>query len=120
MRGLFPFRARGPSRIMVAGSFVTVSSSNPTVLRGLGFTVVRASQGVYTVTLQDAVNSVDSLVASAHPKTEGTELFVSGDIDALTTSVFKLHVTDDGGTAQDDAGTLVSFQAVCRIGNYDA
>lgn len=131
MRGLFPFRIRGPSRVMVAGSFVTVNGSSPTSVRGVGFTVAWVAEGRWTVTLQEAVNAIDSITLGVAPETlfgagtqELIEVYVDQDsIDTDSFEIVQLRNTDTSGAAsalQDDPGSMISFQAVCRIGNHNA
>lgn len=123
LSGAFPSKHVGPGRKVIAGAFVTVGSANPTVVTGRGFTVVRDGAGIYTVTLRQTPNAIDSIVASAAPKTLATAMLPQEDIDARTTSAFTLHLmsTAASDTADfavaDDAGSRVSFIVVVRDTN---
>ena len=131
MRGLFPFLFRGPKRVMVAGMFTTVNNASPTAVRGAGFTVAWVAEGRWTVTLQEPINAFDSIVVSVAPETlfgAGTqELFeVYVDQDSIDTDSFEIvqvRNTNTSGAAsalQDDPGSMISFIAVCRIGNHNS
>lgn len=120
MRGLYPIKARGPARALVAGSFITVGSGNPSSLRGQGFTVTREAQGRYTVDYDDPVVAWDSVVVTVAPETVATELVAIVDEDTIDTDSFEIRVSDLSGNLQDDAGSRVSFIAVARLGNHNA
>ena len=131
MRGLYPLRHRGPSRCVVAGMFTTVNGASPTAVRGVGFTVAWVAEGRWTVTLQEPVNAFDSIVVSVAAETlfgagsqELIEVYVDQDsIDTDSFEIVQMRNTDTSGAAsalQDDPGSMISFIAVCRIGNHNA
>lgn len=117
--GGFPLTMQGPGRVLIAGSFVTVGSGNPSTAtrRGRGYTVVRTAAGRYTVTLNNAVVAFDSIVATVAPETAGTALVATIDEDSITTSVFEIRVENLSDALTDDAGSRVNFMAVARTTN---
>lgn len=131
MFGLFPLRFRGPSRVIVAGMFTTLNDASPTAKRGKGFTVAWVAEGRWTVTLDKPVNAFDAILVSVAPETvfgAGTQelIEVYVDQDSITTQAFEIvqmRNSDTSGAASalaDDPGSMISFMAVCRVGNYDA
>ena len=131
MFGLFPLRHRGPGRAIVAGMFTTVNGASPTAVRGQGFTVAWVAEGRWTVTLDKPVNAFDAILVSVAAETlfgagtqELIEVYVDQDsIDTDSFEIVQLRNTDTSGAAsalQDDPGSMISFLAVCRIGNHNA
>lgn len=127
MQGLYPLRHRGPARALVAGSFVTANGAAPTGVRGQGFTVARAGEGRWTVTLSEPVEAFDSIIASVAAEDLTQELYsVFVDEDSITTQAFEIRLlinADTSGAASaldDEPGARISFQAVVRLGNYAA
>lgn len=104
----------GPGRHLIAGSFITVGSGDPTSRKGNGFTVTRSGAGEYTLTLRDAAQAIDSIILGIGPKTIATELVVTYDVDGVTTTVVPIKVANLSGTLADDAGSEVSFLIVTR------
>lgn len=125
--GLFPLKIVGPTRVMIAGSFVTVDGSDPTTVYGNGFTVARTAEGIWTVTLDTGTSVVqfDSIVCFPFMETETLELAhcwgLQDDTDT-NSFVITLEVnanTDGAATAaDDDAGTVINFIAIGRTGNF--
>lgn len=127
MFGLFPLRHKGPARVTVGGMFTTVNGADPTVKRGQGFTVARAAEGRWTVTLDEPVNAFDAILVSVAPETLTHELYsVFVDQDSIDTDSFEIRLltnadTSAGASALDDEpGAMISFIALCRVGNHNA
>lgn len=123
MSALFEAKMKGPNRAFVAGSFVTVSSSNPTVTDGKGFSVTRSGAGVYVVTLEDTANDIDCIIPAVALATETDVAIINEDAGARANPAFtlRLWVAPAPATpvfaAADDAGSIVSFIAVLRNTN---
>jgi len=127
MRGMHPLRIAAPGRGIVAGTFTTVNGSSPTAVQGRGWSVARDGEGLWTVTLTDAVQGFDAIVVTpwmedlpANGTNENVNCVV--DQDSVTTQAFQIEltITDDttgagGPSASDEPGTQISFIAIVRL-----
>jgi hypothetical protein len=83
-RAQSPVRHATPNAELFEGSFAPAGASAPTNLRGAGFTVVRASAGRWTVTVQGlsfskVVKVTAGVQLNAAPATT-TDVLVIGDV----------------------------------------
>lgn len=119
-KGLFPVRYLGMERYIVAGSFTTANGAAPTATTGRGFTVARTGEGVWSVTLDEAPNSIEAVLLSVAPKTLTKLNNVTEDVDARTSTVISIQLFTAAATqtahpvVDDDAGSIISFMIVCR------
>jgi hypothetical protein len=124
--GLHPARIVGPSRSIVAGSFTTANGADPTKVTGVfgnGFSVARDDEGVWTVTLAQISQQIDSVVLGVAGVTETVLQVVrerQADRDASAgTFVIELlqsaALAPAGNWAAADApACIISFIAVLR------
>lgn len=63
----------GKLRKIITGTFFPNGSSSPVAASnlGLGWSVVRASTGTFTLTFTDAYNNIDSIIPHSHSATLG-------------------------------------------------
>jgi hypothetical protein len=118
---IFPLKAVGTSRVVVAGSFVT-HGTTPTVHSGAGFSVARVADGRYTVTLSQSPYEIESVVVSVAPETIATPSIVQVDQDTIDNNSFEVRLLQEGVAVfalADDAGSEIHFIAVCRNSSVD-
>lgn len=117
--------AYSPRQVLIPGSFKTVTSSNPTVLRDgtyvaaakKKFSVTRVSAGLYTVTFTGGypLPKLPFIVATLHQAAAPTAdavLHVVRDSWSQATRSFQVQIQTNGTTpaaTDGDAGDLVSF-----------
>lgn len=110
----------GVNTVRIEGSFAPNGTGAPTTLLGKGFTVARAAQGVFTVTLTSPVSSFISVVPGVCLQTAAARI---PQVTALTTGStpsFQISNLDTSAVAQDiaaAAGNTVHFTVVCRAGS---
>ena len=120
--GNYVVRARDGALKIYTGNFTTKDGADPTVLNGDGFRVKRADEGVWTVTLDEALTAVRW--AHAHIRgqtvTQHTTIDVAGLGDEDEGASFTVTcgtVADVEGTPtktnSDEPGEVVEF---CIIG----
>jgi len=120
---MYPVKAVGISRVMIHGSFLPTAGANPTVNDGVGWSVVRSALGVYTVTLNEPINELTSLLSSLQLTTPGIYTLCNGLYTVATRSFTIAAFLETAGTlAAEDLnnavdGSVVSFLAVCRNTN---
>lgn len=103
---------------IIPGSFAPASTAAVTDVLGDGFTISRASTGVFTVTLDKTYPRIISVVASLQSAT-GSALKVEVDDLSGTSSdsVFVLRTVAAAGTATDiaaDANNRIGFCAYVK------
>ncbi len=120
-RNLFPLRTLVRELIPITGTFLPNSSSAVAASsrKGLGWSVVRTSAGLFTVTLTDAFNDVVSVDVQLQLATADDKFCVVGTIVLTgTTPVFQIRVIDiSTATVADvaaNAGNRIHFIAWCR------
>lgn len=113
-RNLYPLRTLVRELIPIAGSFAPNSSSTValTSRKGLGYSVVRTSTGLFTITLTDAFNDVVCAEAMLQLGTSDDKLTQLGTVVLTgTTPVVQIRVWDISGAAVAD----VSANAANRV-----
>jgi hypothetical protein len=103
----------GKGVVVIAGSFAPNGSSAvaSTSVKGKGFSVVRTSTGLFTVTLEDTYVAALSMVASIQ-LASGDDKFVQvGAVDVTSAKTIEIRVWDISGGAVAD----VSANANNRI-----
>lgn len=107
-------------QVIVAGSFITVSSGDPTVTLGKGFTVARDGAGDYTVTLSETPGDIVAIFKDADLKTGTADYQLRTDIDDETSAAFSIlletaaDINAGAYSAADDAGTRINFLVVIQ------
>jgi hypothetical protein len=96
----------------IAGSFAPDGANAPVKTQGLGFSVVRASQGVFTITFQDAYPALLATKGSLQLAVAAARFIQFGAYNA-TNQTLSIRVIDASGVAQDvaaNADNVVSFE----------
>lgn len=121
---MFPVKAVGSSRVFLHGSFLPAGAgSDPAVNDGVGWSVVRTNVGLYTVTLNEPINELTSLLSSLQLTAPGIYTLCNGLYDATTRSFTIAAFLETAGTLAAEEldnsgdGSVVSFLAVCRNTN---
>lgn len=123
VRGGYPVKHVGPGRKTIYGSFTTVNDADPSGVTGRGYTVARTGEGIWTVTLADTPNKIDSVLAWCEIKTETDVCICQGDIDNKSNSTFRIQlwVAPDPTTPvfalADEPGSVINFAVVVRDTN---
>jgi hypothetical protein len=91
------------------GSGTIASTSN----QGIGWSVVRTSQGLYTVTLQDAYVALVCVKASLQLASAAARYIQIGSCDVISAKTIEIRVIDASGAVQDvsaNANNRVNFE----------
>lgn len=108
--------------VVIAGSFAPDGSSAPTKVSGLGYSVVHASQGVFTITFQDSYPALLSHTGTVRLSSAAARFVQFGDYNP-TAKTLVLRVIDGSGSAQDiaaNANNIVSFECVFQNSSVPA
>jgi len=89
---------------VVAGSFAPDSANAPTTLRGRGFTVVRTSAGLYTLTFENRFAGCVSATATLQLASADDKMAQIGTIanSKTSTNTAQIRVWDISGAAATD------------------
>lgn len=102
---------------IVNGSFAPQGSSAPASVLGIGFSVVRTSQGLFTITLQDKYISLQSGDCQLQLATAADRRCQLGSVDVVSAKTVQVRVVDSAGAVQDvaaDANNRVHFTLVLK------
>lgn len=93
----------GKNRVVISGSFETNGSSNPpaATIYGKGFSVVRTSTGLYTLTVNDAYGQLDCIHATLQLATAADQFCSAGAV-SLTNKTAVITTWDISGTGVAD------------------
>jgi hypothetical protein len=108
--------------VIIAGSFAPDTANPPTVTSGLGFSVARASQGVFTITFQDSYPALLAHTGTVRLSSAAARFVQFGDYSA-TAKTLVLRVIDGSGSAQDvaaNANNIISFEVVFQNSSVPA
>lgn len=112
----YPVLNKTPDCRIIAGSFAPDTANAPTAVNGSGFTVVRTSQGLFTVTLDEAYRDLVSITATLQLASATADRFIQvGATDVSTAKTLQIRVLDAAGAVQDvaaDANNRINFTAV--------
>ena len=118
---LYPLKGHvGAGRSVISGSFVTKNGAVPTDIRGSGFTIAYVSEGLWTVTLDEAAVRIDSVVFGVAQEVLTKIALIDEDEDKRTTSVIRIRqlesddLTTPSFSVQDAPGNIISFWIVCK------
>lgn len=85
---------------LVVGSFGPNGTGTPATVRGDGFSVVRTSQGLFTVTTRSSYRSILSFQHSLQ-WSEAIARWTQGGLVDMTGRTFQLRLIDGSGNVQD-------------------
>ena len=108
---------------IICGSFAPNSTSAVSAAsnKGKGWSVVRTSAGVFTITLADKYNSILSAQASLQLSTPDDKYLQWGAIDVASAKTLVLNVWDASGAAVADisanASNRIHFCLFLKISN---
>lgn len=97
---------------MVSGSFAPQGASAPASVNGIGFSVVRTSQGLFTITLQDKYVSLQSADCQIQLASAADLRCQLGSIDVVSAKTVQIRVVDSAAAVQDvsaDANNRIHF-----------
>lgn len=128
LRKSYPMRTLVNSNLTIAGSFIPNGSSAITTKYGSGFSVVRTSTGLYTVTLDVPFTNFVSIVVSgqfASAEADAHQFLVGGI--SITSKTFAIkHVTSADVSTTDLAagdisasGTANKINFICVVATSD-
>jgi hypothetical protein len=97
------------------GSFATNSTSSPVAAsnKGKGWSVVRTSQGLFTLTWNNPILRVNAIIPMLRLATPAARFVQLGNIDASAKTI-QIRLLDNSGGVQDaaaDANNRISFLA---------
>ena len=98
-----PIYSAGNHEYLQCISWAPAGAGAPTDLNGSGFTVVRTSQGLFTVTLTDPAVRVRSAVPGLQLAAADNMFPQLGSIDVATAKTVEVRVVDETGAVQDVA-----------------
>jgi hypothetical protein len=104
----------GRQKKLVQGSFAPDTANPPTTLRGDGFSVVRTSQGLFTVTFDDSYPELESADASLQLAAAAARFIQIGAYNA-TAKTLQIRVTDATGAVQDVAANANNRVNFCCV-----
>tara|TARA_R110000803_G_C11933295_1_gene315688 strand:- start:21 stop:383 length:363 start_codon:yes stop_codon:yes gene_type:complete len=107
-RIFYGMQALQPNLKVIAGSFVTDGTNDPSSLTGKGFTVTHTATGKFTVTLGDKFPGLLSAISNVESSTAGDHMSQLGDIDVSSAKTIVIH-TLTAGTAANLTGQKVHF-----------
>ena len=113
---LFPISCNQRGVEPVVGSFAPDTANPPTDLKGAGFTVVRTSQGLFTVTFDQVFPDFVAFDAHLQHVTAAARYAQVG-IYTAASKTLQIRVVDGSGNVQDvaaDAASRVNFVAWVR------
>jgi len=108
-------RALAKGLVYIEGSFAPDTANAPTALKGVGFTVVHTSTGIFTVTLDSVYPSIINATATLQLATAADKVAIVGTIDAAAKTV--VIFTLAAGSLADiaaNANNRVNFTIVCK------
>lgn len=121
-RNFAPVRALARELILIEGSFAPNGSSavSATSRQGLGFTVARTSEGLFTVTLSDKFAALVAAKATLQLTTAAGSFCQIGVVD-LSAKTIQIRVWDPAhagapavGDIAADAGNRINFSFVLQ------
>ena len=89
----------GRKKRTVAGSFAPDTANAPTDVRGSGFSVVRTSQGLFTITFTNTYGALVSAVATLQLASTDNYMTQVGSYVAASRTL-EIRVIDDAGAGQ--------------------
>lgn len=119
-RSLYPIRTYMRDLSPVGGSFATNSSSAVSLSsrKALGWSVVRTSTGLFTVTFTDKYNDLVAFVCDLQEVTAGDQFLQTGTLVNTATPVVQIRVWDISAAAVADvaanANNRINFTAWFR------
>ena len=109
----YPTQSKTPETFTWYGSFAPAGAGAPTAVNGYGFTVVRTSQGLFTITLDEAAMDLVSVVPGLQLAAATADRFSQvGQTDVVSAKTVQLRVVDAAGAVQDvaaDANNRINF-----------
>lgn len=112
-RIFFDVQALQPNAKIIAGSFTTAGSSDPSVTTGKGFTVAHSATGTYTITLDDKYPGLLAATATLQSSSSSDSVVQLGDIDVTSAKTLVVRTLTAGSDA-DLTGPIVHFNLVLR------
>lgn len=107
-----PLLATGNHEVILSGSFAPAGTGAPTDVYGTGYTVVRTSAGLFTLTLTDRFIRLRAGLCQLQLATLDTWFAQLGSIDVATNGTVQIRVIDETATVTDvaaDANNRVHF-----------
>ena len=103
-----------PRPFIVAGSFETDGTNDPTAVRGRGFDVAYQATGEYVITFPDAYPQMISCVGTLEGEAE-VDSYVEVDSYTPATKTLVLRVLTNAGAAVAEDGPRLNFIAVFQL-----
>jgi hypothetical protein len=104
--------------VIIAGSFAPDTANAPTDVKGDGFSVVRTSTGLFTVTLQDKYSELIGVTASLQLASADDKMVQIGATDVTSAKTIQIRVWDISGAAVADvaanANNRINFVLVLK------
>lgn len=124
-RNFLDVRTFGRNRVCITGSFApnNTSAVDASSNKGKGFTVARASAGVFTVTLDATLGIpyVDSVVSSLSTNAAAA-LFAQNGAYSTSARTFSIRLVNGSGSATDlaaNANNRVNFEIIGRMSSEE-
>lgn len=108
----YPIRSLNTNDVLIEGSFAPAGAGTPTAVKGRGYTVVRTSQGLYTITLADKFVELQCGKVSLQLAAAAARSVQIGAVDVSSAQTVQVRVIDGAGAVQDvaaDANNRVHF-----------
>lgn len=110
----YPLNSLNTKSIRLSGSFAPNGSSAlvATSTFGRGFTVVRTSQGLFTITLAEKYVRLRSAQLCIQKASAGIGFVQLGEVDVSSAKTIQIRIVDELGAVQDlaaDANNRVHF-----------
>jgi hypothetical protein len=104
--------------VIIAGSFAPDTANAPTTVRGDGFSVVRTSTGLFTITLQDKYSELVSAQCSLQLAAGDDKIVQVGATDVTSAKTIQIRVWDISGAAVADiaanANNRINFVLILK------
>lgn len=107
-----PIHATGNGEVILSGSFAPDTANAPTTVYGTGFTVVRTSQGLFTITLSEAYIRLRAGTCQLQLAAKDTWFCQFGSIDVSSAKTVQIRVIDEANALVDvaaDADNRIHF-----------
>lgn len=114
---MYPISSPNRSEVVIEGTFKPDTASAPTISAGVGFSVARTSQGLFTITFDRKYPTIITKWKSLQLATAAARFLQFGSYSAAN-GTLQLRVVDAAGGVQDiaaDANNLISFGAVFKL-----
>jgi hypothetical protein len=86
---------------IICGSFAPQGASAPSGVKGIGFSVARTSQGLFTITLQDKYVDLQSADCQVQLAAADDRFAQVGAADVSSAKTVEIRVIDATGAVQD-------------------